>query len=165
MKNLSLLIPIFIFFIAGCSSTYRVNDFSSKEKFYEDFNKSMHNKSVNVLLANNSSFISSGNVLISNDSLIFSNPNEKVMNILPVVQVKEISSISKRNNTLTGLWIGATFGFLISFPMIAMNNTDGNHAKHQAFFPASLVYTASGGLIGFVIGSILDKTYTYQFNP
>jgi hypothetical protein len=165
MKYYYLISLIFLAFLIGCSSTYSVSDFSSKEKFYDDLNKSMHDKSIKVILINDSSYVINNNVRISNDSLVLLNPEESVGNNLALEKVKKISSINKGNKILTGLWVGASTGFLISLPMIAMNNRGGNHGSTQSLFPASLVYTASGGIIGVAIGSIFDRTYIYQFNP
>ena len=69
MKILYLLsISIFLLFI-GCSSTYRVSDFSSTYSFYNDFNNFAKNKMVKVTLTNDSSFTINNYVKIENDSL------------------------------------------------------------------------------------------------
>jgi len=59
---------IFLFFI-GCSSTYRVNDFSSKEKFYNDFNNSFKTKEARITMINDSVLITLAGVEIENDTL------------------------------------------------------------------------------------------------
>lgn len=66
-KILFILSCVFFFF--GCSSTYRITDFSSKEKFYKDFNSFAKNRNVNVRLVNDSTFSSPNGAIISNDSL------------------------------------------------------------------------------------------------
>ncbi len=48
-----------------------MKDFSSKEKFYDDFNKYMVNTPVKVTLVNDSSFTALNGVSIANDSLFF----------------------------------------------------------------------------------------------
>jgi hypothetical protein len=68
-KTLYLPALIFALILTGCSSTYKVSDFSSKDKFYEDFNKSVNDNSVKITLNNDSSFISNNSVKISNDTL------------------------------------------------------------------------------------------------
>ena len=52
-----ILIPIFMIFLIGCSSTYKISDFSSPEKFYKDFNKSADGKILKITLHDDSSFI------------------------------------------------------------------------------------------------------------
>ncbi len=68
MKRNFLIIMMFLFI--GCSSIYKVSNFPSKEKFYEDFNKSVKNKFVKVTLRNDSAFNLQTGIMVSNDSLI-----------------------------------------------------------------------------------------------
>ena len=67
MKLIILFIVSLIF--TGCSSTYRVSNFSSKEKFYEDFNNSVKNKELEITLINDSSFSVLEGSKIADDSL------------------------------------------------------------------------------------------------
>jgi len=60
-----IIIPLIVF---GCSSTYTVSDFSSKEKFYNDFNNFASDKNLEVKLVNDSS-ITVGNGFILGDTL------------------------------------------------------------------------------------------------
>ena len=69
MKIFYLTGLIVSLFLIGCSSTYKVSNFSSKDKFYEDFNKFARNKNVDVTLANDSSFTIDNGVAIRNDTL------------------------------------------------------------------------------------------------
>jgi hypothetical protein len=70
MKTLYLLVITFLLIFIGCSSTYTINDFPSKDKFYEDFNKSVKYKSAKVIMTNDSNFILLTEVKILNDTLI-----------------------------------------------------------------------------------------------
>ena len=65
MKSTYYLIVVFIsLVILGCSSTYTIKDFSSKEKFYDDFNNFASSKSLEVELINGSSInVSNGFIL------------------------------------------------------------------------------------------------------
>ncbi|MHB8579540.1 MAG: hypothetical protein ACYDA4_06730 [Ignavibacteriaceae bacterium] len=65
-----LITAFFSLVILGCSSTYAIKDFSSKEKFYEDFNNSVKYKNINVTLSNDSSFSVPYGAIISDDSLL-----------------------------------------------------------------------------------------------
>ena len=67
MKLILLFIMPLIFI--GCSSIYTVKDFSSKEKFYEDFNNSVKNKELEITLVNDSSFSVLEGSKIADDSL------------------------------------------------------------------------------------------------
>lgn len=69
MKNICGLLFVFALLLIGCSSTYTVQNFHSKEKFYEDFNNSAKNKDVNVTLINDSSFAINDGIILENDTL------------------------------------------------------------------------------------------------
>jgi hypothetical protein len=58
----------------GCS-TYRLSDFSSKAKFYDDFNKFAKNKNVKVTAINNTVFTINNRAEIENDTLYFIDDN------------------------------------------------------------------------------------------
>jgi hypothetical protein len=99
MKIFYLIIVLFALFFIGCSTTYKISDFSSKDKFFEDFNNSANNKKLKVILNNDSSFICESGAQISNDSLAFT---EKVLpeeNILSSGKVKKIEYISYADNS------------------------------------------------------------------
>ncbi|MHB8579890.1 MAG: hypothetical protein ACYDA4_08510 [Ignavibacteriaceae bacterium] len=71
MKIIYLITSIFLLILTGCYSTYNVSDFSSKDKFYEDFNKSANDKALKVTLSNDSSFFISNGAEIVNDTLYY----------------------------------------------------------------------------------------------
>ncbi|HUX60910.1 MAG TPA: hypothetical protein VMV32_06330 [Ignavibacteriaceae bacterium] len=90
MKSIYYLIVVFFsLVISGCSSTYTIKDFSSKEKFYEDFNNSVKYKNINVTLSNDSSFSVPYGAILSDDSLL-TITNIKHTVILRRSSVKEI---------------------------------------------------------------------------
>jgi len=93
---MKIIVGFIVFLILiGCSSTYTTKDFSSKEKFYEDFNKSVENKNVKVTLMNDSSFNSRENTRIANDTLYFMS-NLQAEKKIPL---SEIQSIKHNYNT------------------------------------------------------------------
>lgn len=69
MKNIYSLFFLLALLLMGCSSTYTIKDFPSKERFYEDFNNSAKNKDVNVNLINDSSFAINDGIILENDTL------------------------------------------------------------------------------------------------
>ncbi len=73
MNKNNFIFFIFSFLLVGCSSTYTIKNFTSKEKFYEEFNRSAKNKTVKVTLTNDSSITALNGANISNDSLFFTN--------------------------------------------------------------------------------------------
>ena len=70
MKNIYGLFFLLALLLMGCSSTYTIKDFPSKERFYEDFNKFAQNKDVEITLINDSSFTINDGTVLENDTLI-----------------------------------------------------------------------------------------------
>ena len=96
MKSISIATALFLLLFAGCTSTYRVNDFSSKENFYDEFNDSFKAKEVKVTLANDSSFIAQNGVEIKNDTLFsFVNFEAKQNRQLALSDVVDIEFLGK----------------------------------------------------------------------
>ncbi len=166
MMKIRNIFIVLVLILTGCSSTYTLKNFSSKEKFYENFNNYMSNKPVKVTFVEDSSFIISENVKISNDSLISLFTGQNAINNLPLEKVREIRNIHIHNNRLNGLWMGSSFCFLLSIPIIeAIREGSNDPPSALPTFPASFGFAGLGGLIGFGIGSLVDKTYIYKFNP
>ena len=89
MKHINyLLLAFFSLAFVSCSSINTVKDFSSKEKFYEDFNDFAKNKNVEVTLINDSSFTTLKATRISNDSLIVNVKNENVLSLSEIANMK-----------------------------------------------------------------------------
>ena len=89
-QKILLISFLFMLFFIGCSSTYRLTDFSTKENFYADFNKTVINKNINVALINDSTFSALSGSKIVNDTLylILNRQNEK--HLMPVSDIKKI---------------------------------------------------------------------------
>ena len=71
MRIIYLISSIFLLTLTGCYSIYNVSDFSSRDKFYEDFNNFARNKNVKVTLSNDSSFSLTNSAEIANDTLYY----------------------------------------------------------------------------------------------
>ena len=71
MRIIYLISSIFLLTLTGCSTTYKVTDFSSRDKFYGDFNNFARNKNVKVTLSNDSSFSLTNSAEIANDTLYY----------------------------------------------------------------------------------------------
>jgi hypothetical protein len=92
MKEINFLIILFCLLFSGCSSTYRISDFSSNDKFYEDFNHFAQNKSVKVTLLNDSSFSINDGAKIQNDSLYaIEKDNIMLIKEIDTAEIKELS--------------------------------------------------------------------------
>ena len=69
MKNIYGLFFLLALLLIGCSSTYTIKDFPSKERFYEDFNNSAKNKDVSITLMSDSSFFINDGIILEDDTL------------------------------------------------------------------------------------------------
>jgi len=70
MKTDYYIISFFCLLFIGCTTTYRISDFSSKEDFFKHFNNSAKNESLKIDLKNDSTIAAEYGAEISNDSLI-----------------------------------------------------------------------------------------------
>jgi hypothetical protein len=100
MRKFYLYIAALSLILIGCSSTYKISNFSSKDKFYEDFNNFAKNKSVKVTLINDSSFSFKNGAEIANDTLFYLGKeiisgNKRIA----VTDIKEINYIKNDYNS------------------------------------------------------------------
>jgi hypothetical protein len=164
MKIYYLIFAVVSLLFIGCSSTYTIKSFSSKEKFYEDFNKSASGKTLTVVLTNDSTFVIGRGARVSNDSL-FTN----IDNPISTMPLKNIKRISYKNSALGGL-----YGFLYGIPAgwIAGGSlyaffappTGRGGAGSQAGSNLFLTGLFSAPIISTIIGLIHGYIYTYQFS-
>jgi hypothetical protein len=98
MKILFLL-PIIIILLTGCTSTYRISDFSSKDKYFEDFNKSVNHQSLQITLNNDSVITADFGAKIANDSLSVIQREQKDVKI----NKDEIKDIKYSGNDMSNL--------------------------------------------------------------
>jgi hypothetical protein len=174
MKILVLIIAVFALLLTGCSSTYKVSDFSTKDQFYGEFNKFADNKNLKITLTNDSSFIAVGKTKISDDTLIIrmNITNDEEINIavkndvyksLPLNKIKEISY---KNH-----WLGIPFGFLDGLVIgtgvgIIVSKSQSNQTGKNTDLVSPIIIGATGGsIIGIIAGWFVGQTHIYQFNP
>ncbi|MGA7720342.1 MAG: hypothetical protein WCA84_04120 [Ignavibacteriaceae bacterium] len=119
-----ILIPIFMIFLIGCSSTYKISDFSSPEKFYKDFNKSADGKILKITLHDDSSFIATQGANVSNDSLTYHTMVQKE----EAINKADIKDIKYYGTDMTNL--SAT---------ILLNNGESATAKNITLSPDSSI--------------------------
>ncbi|MFA6599158.1 MAG: hypothetical protein WCS69_15650 [Ignavibacteriaceae bacterium] len=104
MRSILLAVALFQLLFIGCSSTYRVNNFYSKEEFYNDFNNSVKSKEVKVTLINDSSFTASEGAIIKDSTLIsYVKVKEKNNMFLALSDLREINFENKDIKTASVL--------------------------------------------------------------
>ena len=150
MKSIYYLIVLFSsLVISGCSSTYTINDFSSKEKFYEDFNNSVKYKNINVTLSNDSSFSVPYGAILSDDSLL------TITNIKHTVKLRH-SSVKE---------IKEYYDTDFTYPLHEVILTNGKELKGDdvRILPDSSVeYTVRGNVFGEKIPLKKVKEVNYK---
>ncbi|MGA7721951.1 MAG: hypothetical protein WCA84_12355 [Ignavibacteriaceae bacterium] len=172
MKIFYLLIPVLPLLLIGCSSTYNVADFPSKDKFYADFNKSASDKSLKIIM-NNDSTINAGNgALISNDSLLITIPvqkEEKISrdnieeliynsydpNIINKIILKNGKSITSDRISILPDSSVSFFDYVSTNESLSLNNVKKiSYKNHWLGLPVGLIF---GPLIGYGLGISLGE--------
>jgi hypothetical protein len=177
MKIFYLSIPVLLLFLIGCSATYRVSNFSSKDKFYENFNKSANGKTLKLTLNNDSTFISRNNV-IKDDTLYSVKTEIDVINkkiaLLEMKELKhsvnnfragtillndgktiEANNITIENDTANFSLINTITSFNLSLPISRVKEI--SYMNHWASVPFGAV---PGAVCGFIAGIV-----AYRINP
>lgn len=161
MKKIYLTVFLFSLTLISCTSTYRISDFSSKQKFYEDFNESVKDKSLKIILTNDNIINSSHRAVIGNDSLILNNQN---LESIPLNKIREISYSNKWLGIPLHFIAGSAAGFIIGF--FAAHITDNNTQEGDTRAGYVFFYTwVTGTIAGIIWGWLTGYEYVYQFNP
>jgi hypothetical protein len=163
MKIIIFIVTFISLFLIGCSSIYTVKDFSSKDKYYEDFNSFVKNKNVKVTLNNDSSLTTFENTRISDDTLILMGQNENAA--IKYIPLRNVKTIYYKKNW-PGIIPGVISGFLLSFAIAGIG--ESSSTGDTGFFGgggAIVIGVPAGTILGGIIGWFLGYEYTYQFNP
>ena len=89
----------------GCSSTYRVIDYPSKEKFQEDINSSIKNRNFDVV-TDDSSFTCLEGSKINNDSLYAITRIQEEKETIPLRDIREIKYFGKAHEVPSAyIWL------------------------------------------------------------
>ncbi len=163
---------IFSVILIGCSPIYTVKDFSTKEKFYDDFNKSVRDQSIKISLLNNNSQIFGEKAIIKNDTLIVS-LSRQIKRTINKNDIQNINYFGKDMNHLSAN-IHLNNGEIIKVKNININSdssitTDileiqGKHipvselsavsyTKHWIGLPIGII---SGTVVGFFTSALLN---------
>ena len=154
-------ISVFSIVYSGCSSTYTLNNFSSYEKFYEDFNKSAYEKPVKIFLINDSSFVASGGAEVVNDTLLSAAQNKKERIILLKNKIKNIQFYYDKSNGTYSAKIVLNSGAVIkedNVELLPDSSVSYEVYKYDSL-PLNKIKKVSyknnllGACLGFLIGS------------
>ena len=143
-----------VFILIGCSSTYTLRNYSSKEKFHKDFNTSADNKDLNITLLNDSLVQTTDGGILKHDTLFTST------GAFPVNIIKTVNYKNRLKSSIYGCLSGV---FVIG---IAGANILHNNISNLDFTSIQLVFLvpAAGAIIGAMTGYYIGWDVTYQFN-
>ncbi|MHB8580580.1 MAG: hypothetical protein ACYDA4_12085 [Ignavibacteriaceae bacterium] len=178
MKYIYFLIMFFFLFLIGCSSTYKITDFPSKDQFFADFNKSAKDNSLKVFLKDDSTITSNDGARISNDSLLLPIQVQKVeriskdkindikysgsdmSNLSAIIFLKNgTEAIAKNVNILSDSSITATI-LVNNEEYIPINKVkEISYKNHWVGVPGKLILSTGlgagfGAFVGFIISKI-----------
>lgn len=168
MKNIYLFGILFILFFTGCSSTYKVTNFPSKDKFYEDFNETFKEREAKVTLVNDSSFYVDKGVVVKNSLVVcYSTVEDKRPQKFILSDLSSVTFGGKENKSAKIiLKSGVEFsGENVSTVRDSINFTEVRRLLKIDSFPIDKVRTASyvsnwkgvfpGMKLGFATASLL----------
>ncbi len=182
MKIYYLLISLSSLLLIGCSSTYKVSDFPSRDKFYEDFNNSASDKSLKIILNNDSTITAENGAVISNDSLFITLPvlkQEKVINKDDIEDIKvsihdmTTTIVLKNDKSVTAGSIDilpdssvAIYNFENTYKYLSLINVkEISYKNHWLGVPIGFVSGIPVGLgAGYIIASIFKGNNQYSGN-
>ena len=180
MKSTYYLIVVFIsLVILGCSSTYTIKDFSSKEKFYDDFNNSVKDRDVEITFTNDSSFASNNGVAVEGDSLYSLNLYVVKANAkISLSQLKEINyagnnntdalltlkdgeklqteNIQPGNDTLTFIKVSALYAAAALAPLDKLKTVSYKN-RLWGMPEGFLIGIPTGYILGIMIGTSIES--------
>jgi hypothetical protein len=172
MKIFYILISLSSLLLIGCSSTYTVAGFPSRDKFYEDFNNSAGNKSLKIILDNDSTIFADDGARISNDSLFITLPvlkQEKVINKDDIEDIKvsihdmTTTIVLKNDKSVTAGSIDilpdssvAVYNYVDTYEYLSLIHVkEISYKNHWLGLPVPLI---SGTLIGAALGIIVAES-------
>jgi hypothetical protein len=181
MKIIYLASTIFSLIFISCSSTYTTKDFSSKEKFYDDFNNFAKDKNVEVQFVNDSSLtIGNGAIIIRDTLYALGFRTDKKFGSIAVSKIKNIdyitsdyksanlllkngSQISVEEINVTNDTLSYTYSKKIITQDAAMPLTKIKKVSYKNRWFSTPAGFLSGGIIGAYIGSKFPS-YSYHAN-
>jgi hypothetical protein len=141
----------------GCSSTYTIKDFSSKDKFYQSFNTSVKDHDMNITFTNDSLFEITGGGNLKQDTLY------TLTNSFPIETIKNINFRTKGGgrSILIGVLSGLATG------LIAAVVYNKSHQREEDFDAVAyyFLFPPAGAVVGGIVGWFIGWNNIYQFSP
>ena len=170
IKNTVLILFLFLLSFEGCSTSYKISNYSSKHEYYKNYNEFASSREMEVTLTNDSSFEIGDSSILKDDSLFLIN-KKLITNIkiLPVPKIKEISYKNRWLGIIPGAAVGFSAGAVVGFigGVILTAITYNSGPPHPHLWDQHVGALIGGGAFGFIggiIGWIEGVNYTYNFN-
>jgi hypothetical protein len=157
MKNYTIIF-ISALFLMGCSSTYTIKDFSSKDEFCQSFNTRVGSKDIDITLSDNSSRTIYGGGILKHDTLY------TLTEVFPVDLVKSVKYNAKgdKGSVPVGMLCGVIVGGAVALSTYKSVQRLGDNEGPYQFY--EFVLMGTGVLVGGITGYFLGWNTTYQFN-
>ena len=158
MKNIYIILFISSALLTGCSSSYTIKDFPSKDKFYQSFNKSVGQRDIDITLTNDSQVSKFGGGILKHDTLF------TITESFPIESVKNINFRTKGGggSELVGILSGVIVGGIVALLTYKSIQRRGDNEGPYGFF--DFIIIASGAVAGGVTGYYIGWKTSYQFN-
>ncbi len=156
---------------AGCSSVYMPNSFTTKDKFYKDFNNFAKSRKLSLTLKSGAALYIDKGAYIKDSLLIYSAENGKGEISLPLNKIK---SANYKNRLLGMLYgsvpafaVGGGLGYAAGFYLSAVTRNSGPPHPRSLYDQHTGIELGGGtfALVGGIIGWIIGNNTSYVFNP
>ena len=172
MKNIYFIIPVLLLALNGCSSIYNMKQSNSKETFYDNFNKSVKDKKIKIILTNDSSFAVYGGSIIANDSLCYLSQVKEEIKIEPgriknikyfgndmsslsaIITLKDVREVTAKNVSLnpdSSIKTIITKNIKQSIPLSKIKEVSYKN-RWLGIPPRFVIGTSAGFMLGLIIG-------------
>jgi hypothetical protein len=162
MRVVSGVLPAFLVFLIGCSSSYDVSSSPDADSSFNAFNEEASERSGTIVFRKNSE-VEARNMSASPDSTRFLNAATDSITVVPTHTVKKVVVTNHGAGFVDGLVWGAIVGSVTVAAICAADGGQSIQLKPGGVIFLSLFGGAVGGAIGGVCGVIAGHSYEYQF--
>ena len=169
MKLFYLTTAVLSLFIIGCSHTYEVSKYLSKEELYKEFNESARDKDeLRITFTNDSSIFVYNGATIKNDTIFLNDISlSKYNSQISVSQIKQISYNNHFKGAVPGFLLGTVGGGAIGATGWIYHPEDEGMGGTPRFnqSTATIIGAIFGLFSGTMIGIVCGFNYYFLFNP
>lgn len=167
MKLFYLATVVVSLFIIGCSHTYEVTKYFSKEELYKEFNESARDKDeLKITFTNDSSISVYNGGVIRNDTIFLNDTSlSKYNSQIPISQIKQISYNNHLKGAIPGLLIGTVAGGAFGATGWVFRPEGGGNNPTFDQSTGTIYGLIFGFFSGAMVGIVLGFNYYFLFNP